>query len=328
MSNENVTSAKNFVIVGFPGLHPNYYGIASAVMCFIYLCTLTGNGLFFALFIREKSLQKPAYFIMLNLAVSDVLFSTTTLPKAIARYWFTDMDISFAACFVQMHFVHYFGSVNALVLGIMAFDRYVAVCHPLRYASIIKDSTTLMMCVTAWLVAEPFILIPVIRAYPLPYCNSNRILQCYCDHSSLSRIACADTSSNHVVSLTLALIVLLTPLAFIMFSYTSIITAVCRISSRGGRLKTLSTCSSQLLIIALYFLPRCFNYMSPNLGITLTPDQRVLMVMCYALLPPMINPLIYCFKMKEARESLKKSFARSTFFQFVGAKVDVFSVHK
>lgn len=328
MSSENLTSVKNFVIVGFPGLHPDYYGLTSAVLCFVYVCILIGNGLFFLLFMREKSLRKPVYYVMLNLAISDVLFSTTTIPKALARYWFNDMYISFGGCFFQMHFVHYFGSVNSLVLGIMAFDRYVAVCHPLRYASIIKESTTMILCFTAWLLAEPFVLVPMIRLYVLPYCNSNSILQCYCDHSSLSRLACANTSSNHAVSLTLALTVLLTTLAFILFSYTAIITAVCRISSRGGRMKTLSTCTSQLLIIALYFLPRCFNYMSPNLGIILTPDQRVLIVMCYALLPPMINPLIYCFKMKEARESLKKTFARATIFQSVGTKVDVFNISK
>ncbi|XP_027013024.1 olfactory receptor 2AT4-like [Tachysurus fulvidraco] len=317
MPEDNITYVKNFVIFCFPGLPPNYYGLTSMAMFCVYVCTLMGNGIFIALFFKEKSLQKPMYYIMLNLAASDVLFSTTTLPKIIARYWFDDGSISYAGCFIQMQFVHYFSSVNALVLAVMAFDRYVAVCNPLRYVSIIKESTILGLCVACWLLAEPTAITMVIRATSIPYCASNTIVQCYCDHVSVTKLACTDRTPYAFSALISAMIILITPLAFILFSYGSIIVTVFQTSSTQGRLKTISTCSSQLIIITLFFLPRCLNYLSSSLGIIFSADIQILVIMLYSQLPPMINPFIYCLKTKEAKVCLKKHLNRSPFGQFI-----------
>ncbi|XP_034166447.2 olfactory receptor 2AT4-like [Pangasianodon hypophthalmus] len=328
MPEENITYVKNFVILGFPGLPPNYYGLASVVMFCVYVCTLMGNGIFFALFVREKSLKKPMYYIMLNLAASDVLFSTTTLPKIIARYWFGDGSISFAGCFIQMQFVHYFTSVNALVLAVMAFDRYVAVCNPLRYANIVKESTILGLCVVSWLLPEASVLLAVINATSFPYCASNIIIQCYCDYVAVTKLSCNDRTPYALSALLSAMIMLLIPLAFILFSYGSIIVTVFRTSSTRGRLKTLSTCSSQLIIITLYFLPRCSNYIYSFLHIQFSADIQILVIMLYSLLPPMINPLIYCLKTKEAKECLKKHLNRSSFVQVLKIQVQVSTLSK
>ncbi|KAG9264652.1 olfactory receptor 2AT4-like [Astyanax mexicanus] len=303
----------NFVIVGFPGLHSRYYSLVSALMFLVYVCILLGNGTFLLLFAREKRLRKPMYYILINLAVCDVLFSTTTLPKIISRYWFSDGYVSFTGCFVQMYFVHLFGLVNGLILAVMAFDRYVAVCNPLRYANIVKDSTILMLCVVAWMIPQSCVLMLVIRAYPLPYCAANTIIQCYCDHVAITKLACTDRTPYGFPGFVFAMVLLITPLSFILFSYTSIITAVLRISTNQERLKAFSTCSSQLIIIALYFLPRCFNYMYPYIGISFNPDIQILIIMLYSHLPPMINPLIYCLRAKEVREALFKSLEKSTF---------------
>ncbi|XP_035389992.1 olfactory receptor 2AT4-like [Electrophorus electricus] len=326
MSEGNITTVKNFIIVGFPGLHTNYYGIVSAIMFLVYMCILIGNGIFLKLFSSEKCLRKPMYYIILNLVVCDVLFSTTTLPKIIARYWFNDGGISFLGCFIQMYFVHYLSSVNSFVLGIMAFDRYVAVCNPLRYTSIVKDSTIFILCIIAWLLAEPCVLMMVIRTYPLPYCSANTIINCYCDHVSITKLACTDRTPYGFPAFVFAMVVLLCPLAFILFSYSAIILAILRISTPHGRLKTLSTCSSQLIIIALFFLPRCFNYLSPYIGITFSPDIQILVILLYSLLPPMINPLIYCIRTKEVKKILSKNLASSFLFQFVKQKVHISTI--
>ncbi|XP_017544350.1 olfactory receptor 2AT4-like [Pygocentrus nattereri] len=323
MPEGNVTSVKNFVIVGFPGLHSNYYGLVSAVMLFVYVCILLGNGIFLTLFVREQKLHKPMYYIIINLVACDVLFSTTTLPKIIARYWFNDGVISFLGCFIQMYFVHYFASVNAFILAVMAFDRYVAVCNPLRYTNIVKDSTIMILCFASWLIAKPCVLMLAIRAYPLPYCAANKIVQCYCDHVAITKLACTDRTPYGFPAFVSAMVVLLMPLAFILFSYFAIMMAVLQISTAQGRLKTLSTCSSQLIIIALFFLPRCFNYMAPYVGISFNADMQILTIMLYSLLPPMINPLIYCLRTKEVKEVLAKNLARSTFLQVMKKRVDV-----
>nr|ACU42262.1 olfactory receptor family C subfamily 300 member 1 [Oncorhynchus clarkii] len=312
MSVRNHSFVTEFVIVGFPGLQPEFYGLASAVLLIVYCCTLVGNFAVLILFATPNILHKPMYIIILNLVVSDVLFSTTTLPKIIARYWFQAGAVSFIGCFLQMYLVHYFGSVTSFLLLIMALDRYVAICFPLRYPMIIKNSTIHILNATAWIVAKACPLMMVIRAYPLPYCDSNTILQCFCDHISITKLACTDRAPYSFPAFVTAMVVLLGPLVFIIFSYCSIIVAVLQIASPQGRLKTLSTCSSQLIIIALYYLPRCFIYLASNIGIRFSTDLHIVIIMSYSLLPPMINPLIYCFKTKDMKQTLMKKFKKST----------------
>ncbi|KAJ8404734.1 hypothetical protein AAFF_G00335970 [Aldrovandia affinis] len=151
----------------------------------------------------------------------------------------------------------------------------------------------------------------VIRAYPLPYCASNRIVQCYCDHIAITVLACTNRAPYGFPAFINAMLALLGPLALIVFSYVSIIVAVLHIASTEGRLKALSTCSAQLIIIALYYLPRCFVYLASNVGIKFSKDLRIAIIMLYSLLPPVINPLIYCFRTSEIKKSLSKMFRRA-----------------
>ncbi|KAI5616468.1 odorant receptor, family C, subfamily 103, member 1, partial [Silurus asotus] len=304
MSDRNITFVKDFFIVGFPGLHPNYYVFISAIMLLVYVFTMIGNGIFLLLFTTNKNLHKPMYFIYTSLVLSDVLFSTCTLPKIIARYWFQDGNISFGACFLQMYLVHYFGTVNAYVLALMAIDRYIAICYPFRYYTLMSNRNIVIFSLVVWIFAHLNILIMVVRAYPLPYCGSNTILHCYCDHVSITRLACTDRTPYSVPAFVYAMVVLLGSLAIILFSYFFIILAVLKISSAQGKLKVFSTCSSQLIIIALLFLPRCFYYLAANIGITFNADLQIAVIMLYSLLPPMINPLLYSLNTEEVKKIL------------------------
>ncbi|XP_056613352.1 olfactory receptor 2A14-like [Triplophysa dalaica] len=305
MSTGNVSFIKDFDIAGFPGLQPRHYGIVSAVLFFVYVCTIVGNAVFFTLLIISKSLHKPVYFFILNLAVCDVLFSTTTLPKIISRYWFQDGSISFLGCFVQMFFVHYFATVTYHVLALMAIDRYAAICYPLRYHTIMTNRNVFILSCIVWVWSCAIPLMTVIRAYPLPYCAGNTIVQCYCDHFSITSLSCTDKTLYTIPAFASVLIMLLGSLAIIIFSYSAIILAVLRISSTQGRLKTFSTCSPQLIIIALFFLPRCLNYLFNNIGLKISNDIRVVIIMLYSLLPPMINPIIYCLRTEEVKKILR-----------------------
>uniref|UniRef100_A0A8D0D089 Olfactory receptor n=1 Tax=Sander lucioperca TaxID=283035 RepID=A0A8D0D089_SANLU len=288
-SQGNHSIVTEFILTGFPGLHPAYQGIVSAVLFLVYVLTVTGN---------------PMYYIILNLSACDILFSTTTLPKIISRYWFQSGNISFTACFVQMYFVHYLGTVNSLILFLMALDRYLAICHPFRYPLVLKNSTILILSITAWVTASAPCLMLVIRAYPLPYCASNIINNCYCDHVGITTLACTDRTPYGFPAFVLAMVMLLGPLAFILFSYCSIIRAVFKIANVQSRIKSLSTCSPQLIIISLYYLPRCCVYLASNgFGIKFSDDVRIVIIMLYSLCPPMINPLIYCLRAKDMRES-------------------------
>uniref|UniRef100_A0A673J199 Olfactory receptor n=1 Tax=Sinocyclocheilus rhinocerous TaxID=307959 RepID=A0A673J199_9TELE len=308
MSVGNISFVKDFVIVGFPGLQPHYYGLVSAVLVFVYVCTLAGNAVFFVLFVMTKSLQKPVYCFIINLVVCDVLFSTTTLPKIISRYWFQDGTISFMGCFVQMFFVHYLGGVGSYVLAVMAIDRYAAICYPLQYHSLMTNRNALNLILGCWILGLVGPLMMAIRAYPLPYCAENTIIHCYCDHVSITTLACTDRSLYSIPALINALAILLGSLAVIVYSYCSIFVAVMRISGTQGRMKTFCSLSSspQLIIIALFFLPRCFIYLSSNIGIKFNTDLRLVIIMMYSLLPPMINPLIYCLRTDEVKKILRQ----------------------
>ncbi|XP_061576554.1 olfactory receptor 2AT4-like [Cololabis saira] len=310
MSEGNQTSVTEFILTGFPGLHLEYYGLVSAVLFVVYLITVIANASVLFLFATNRSLRKPMYYIILNLTVCDLLFSTTTLPKIISRYWFQSGNISFLACFVQMYLVHYFGSVNSFILFLMAFDRYLAICHPLRYSNVLKNSTVLILSITAWVVAIAANSAMVIRAYPLPYCASNIINHCYCDHIGVTILACTDRTPYAFSAFVCAMITLLGPLAFIIFSYCSILIAVSKIADLQNISKSLSTCTTQLIIISLYYLPRCFVYLASNVGLRFSADVRIVVIMFYSLGPPMINPIIYCLRSKEMRECLWKQFYR------------------
>uniref|UniRef100_A0A672Q787 G-protein coupled receptors family 1 profile domain-containing protein n=1 Tax=Sinocyclocheilus grahami TaxID=75366 RepID=A0A672Q787_SINGR len=277
MSVGNICFIKEFVIVGFPGLLPHYYGLVSVLLFFVYVFTLVGNAVFLALFVITKSLQKPVYYCIINLVVCHVLFSTTTLPKIISRYRFQDGTISFMGCFLQMFFVHYFGSVTARLLAVMDIDRYAAICFPLHTAG-------LSCCnfLGSWLLGLIGPLMMTIRAYPLPYCASNSIVHFYSDHIAITTLACTDREEYSYPAFIHAMIVLLGSLAVIFFSYCAIIVAVLRISSAQGWMKTFSTCS-----------PQCFNYLSSNINIKFSTDF---------LLPPMINLLIYCLRTDEVKK--------------------------
>ncbi|XP_053363886.1 olfactory receptor 2AT4-like [Clarias gariepinus] len=304
MPDGNGTFVKDFFIVGFPGLHSTYYFLVSAVLCLVYIFILIANGMFLFMFATNKCLHKPMYFIYINLVLSDVLFSTSTLPKIIARYLFQDGTISFSACFFQMYLVHYFGAVSSYTLAIMAIDRYIAVCYPFGYHAIMSNRNTLILSIVIWVFSHPISIMMVVRAFPLPYCGTNTIIHCYCDHVSITRLACTDRAPYSFPAFVFAMVILLGSLAIIVFSYSFIIFAVLQISSTHGRLKTFSTCSSQLIIIALFFLPRCFNYLAANVGITFNANLQIVIILLYSLLPPMINPLLYSLKTEEVKKIL------------------------
>ncbi|XP_030648802.1 olfactory receptor 2A12-like [Chanos chanos] len=303
MLKENgTTTITEFIIVGFPGLHSDYYGLVSVTLFLIYVTSVTGNLLLMGLFVFSRSFRKPMYIIMVSLALADISFCTVTLPKIIARYWFDAGAIPFQVCFFQRYLVHYFGTLTSFIMMIMALDRYVAICHPLRYPSMMTNRIMAILNVLAWVFAVVPPTITTVQAYELPYCGPNRIIHCYCESISISALACAGSSVHRVVSLSTALLVLLGPLSFIIFSYGCIIVSVLRIASSHGRWKTFSTCSSQLSIISLYYVPRCFVYITALGGFKMSADFRILLVLFYSIFPPLVNPFIYCFRNQEIRQ--------------------------
>ncbi|XP_051254097.1 olfactory receptor 52E8-like [Dicentrarchus labrax] len=303
----NITTIEDFVILGFPGLDPAYYGPVSALLFFIYLLILVGN-IFILVFVGvERRLYKPTYLIFCHLAINDMLFGTVTLPKMIARYWQDDKIISFGSCFTQMYFVHSLGAIHSLLLLIMALDRFVAVFLPLKYPVLITNNNISIACGLSWIGTFLRMMAVVFHALTLPYCNSNIIVQCYCDHISITNLACGENVKYvQAVAVGLAMFSLLLPLSFIIFSFISIFAIVLRIRNTEGRYKTLSTCTPQLLICCLYYFPRCFVYLAHAIGFSFSLDIRILLILLYSIVPCAVNPIIYCFKTKDIKDILMK----------------------
>uniref|UniRef100_A0A671S561 Olfactory receptor n=1 Tax=Sinocyclocheilus anshuiensis TaxID=1608454 RepID=A0A671S561_9TELE len=290
LSSGKISQTPKFFIVGFPGLQPKYYSLMAAFLLCIYIAVITGNSLIVVLFVIERSLQKPMYIIILSL--SDIGFCTVALPKVISRYWFNDGYIGFYVCLFQRQLIHYFGTLNSLIMMIMALDRYLAICYPLRYPVLMTNRTMRLLIGFSWVTAMIAPTISLMQTMKLPFCGPNTIIHCFCDSLSMNQLACADATLTNLISYAVAMFVLLVPLSFIIFSYLSILVSVLRIANTQGRMKAFSTCATQLTIIAIYYVPR----------FVMNSSQKIALVMFYSLLPPVVNPFIYCIRIKEIRQ--------------------------
>lgn len=309
MTNATITTVKYFIITGFPGLQPEHHTLVSALLFLLFLAILLGNALILALVVYENALWKPTYWTLFHLAMTDLLFGIVTLPKVIAVYWWKDVKTPFAACFTQMFFVHSLGAIHSLILLIMSLDVFVAIWFPFRYPIVITNRSITIACNLCWVCT--FILMTgiVLNALTLPYCSQNIIPQCYCDHVSLMQLACGDRVAYvKRIAFGNSLVSLLVPLIFIIFSYSSIIMAVLKISQNDRHYKILSTCVPQITVTCLYYMPRCFIYIASNMGFQLSSETRTIITTMYSLIPAMLDPLIYCLKTKEIKEMLIKRF--------------------
>ncbi|XP_065121434.1 odorant receptor 104-1 [Paramisgurnus dabryanus] len=313
LQNNQTTSSvvTEFFIVGFPGLPPKYYNLMAAVLLCIYLAILTGNSLIVVLFIIERSLHKPMYLIMLSLSLSDIGFCTVALPKVISRYWFNDGYLAFYVCLLQRQLIHYFGTLNSLIMMVMALDRYLAICYPLRYPVLMTNRTMKIFIGLSWATGFIAPTISSMMTVQMPFCGPNLILHCFCDSVSMNQLACADIRQQSLISYGIATFVLLAPFSFIIFSYANILVSVLRIANAQGRLKALSTCTTQMTIIVIYYVPRFAVYTMPYIPNTpLNSSQKIALVMIYSLLPPLVNPFIYCIRIKEIRQFFLKWFVQ------------------
>uniref|UniRef100_A0A8C6TBL3 G-protein coupled receptors family 1 profile domain-containing protein n=1 Tax=Neogobius melanostomus TaxID=47308 RepID=A0A8C6TBL3_9GOBI len=301
----HTTRIDHFFLTGFPGLSTQYYGPVSLLLLIVFLAIAIGNIFILVLVYRERSLHKPTYLIFCHLALSDLAFGTVTLPKIISKYWFDDSVVEYNTCFVQMFFVHFLSATHSCILMVMALDRFIAICSPLRYSAFTNNVAS-SLCGVSWCLAASLLVYVLMNAYGLSYCNSNVIVHCYCDHHTITTLACENIRLISTIAFVSAMLFLLVPLAFIIFSYFAIFFIVMRISNQEGRRRTVSTCTPQLLITLLYYTPRCFVYLSKFLGFSLSLPIRVIVVMLYSLLPAAMNPLIYCFKTKDIKECLSK----------------------
>ncbi|XP_069827958.1 olfactory receptor 52N4-like [Dendropsophus ebraccatus] len=301
----NLSLTSSFFLAGVPGLE-DVHGWIALPVSFMYFVSLLANLCVLFIIKSEPSLHQPMYFFSSLLLLADLIQSNSTVPKMLFIFWFNDREISFEGCLVQMFFVHSISIVGSSVILAMAFDRYVAVCHPLRYVTIL---TTPVIMKIAILVTMRGILL--ISPYPflvkrLPFCRSHIIEQSYCEHITVAKLACADIRINVLYGLIVAICVAGVDLLFIAASYIFIVRAVLRLPTREARYKVGNTCVSHVCVILVGYIPALFSTVSQRFGEQMLLSTQVIVANLYLVFPPMLNPIIYGINTKEIQKNVRK----------------------
>ncbi|KAM5181196.1 olfactory receptor 1M1-like [Mantella aurantiaca] len=296
----NQTVSFEFELTGFPGVPQKFHTLISFLIFIMYIIMFVTNGAVFTMIILKEKLHKPMYILIANLAFSDFLFDTATLPKMIAKYWFDGGRISFLACLMQMYLVHWLATMDSEIFMLMAFDRYIAICNPLRYSSTVTYKLTVFLCSLMWFSMAVITLVTLIIAKH-PFCGPNQVVSFFCNSSTLMRLACVDMNSTREILLIVALVVLFGPLALVMLSYAAILFSILSLSHSGGWRKAFHTCVTHLFVITLFYVPRVFVYIANYVKLVLTPDLGVFLIVLQSYLPHLANNFIYYLRTEEIK---------------------------
>lgn len=300
----NHSSPAGFLLLGFSE-HPELERILFAVVFASYLLTLAGNTLIILLSALDPRLHSPMYFFLSNLSFLDLCFTTSCVPQMLVHLWGPHKTISFLGCAVQLFIFLLLGTTECVLLTVMAFDRYVAVCHPLRYTTILNHAVIgriglLGICRSITVVSP---LIFLLRR--LPYCGHRVMAHTYCEHMGVARLACADITVNIVYGLTMALLAVGLDSILIAVSYGFILRAVFCLPSRDAQHKALSTCGSHLGVIVAFYVPAFFSFLTHRFGQHRVPRHvHIFLANLYVLVPPVLNPIIYGARTTEIRSRL------------------------
>ncbi|XP_044885262.1 olfactory receptor 52R1-like, partial [Mauremys mutica] len=310
MSGSNTTKFTNpstFILLGIPGLESAHVWI-SIPFCTMYAIATLGN--FSILFIvkREPSLHEPMYYFLCMLAITNLVVYMSTLPKMLSIFWFHAREIDFSACLTQMYFILIFSVIESGIVVAMAFDRYVAICNPLRYSTILTDSFVAKIGLAVVLRGSIVILPFPLLARQWPYCRTNIIPQPYCAHIAMVNLACTDTHVSSYYGLFVLFCVMGLDGIFIALSYIQILRVICSLPTKDARLKTLGTCGSHLFVILAFYIPGLIISLIYRFAQNMPLHFHVLIANVYLLLPPLLNPLIYGVRTKQIRDRLLRLF--------------------
>ncbi|XP_001374628.2 olfactory receptor 52B2-like [Monodelphis domestica] len=292
-----------FILWGIPGLEELHIWI-SIPFCTMYVVALGGNSLLIIFIWIEHSLHEPMYLFLAMLAVSDILLSSVIMPKMLAIFWFQERVISFQTCITQMFSVIAIFVMESTVLLAMAFDRYMAICFPLRYTMILTPSV--IKKIVGFSVARGLMLsVPfVFLVEQLPFCGNNIIADTYCAEAKISRMACGDITAINIYTLVLSFLSTGLDVILISISYSFILRAVFRLPSRDAQLKALGTCSSHVCVILMFYLPAYLTVLISHLHCV------VLLTNLYMVVPPALNPIIYGVRTKQIRDHIIRRFSQ------------------
>uniref|UniRef100_A0A8D0VT22 Olfactory receptor n=1 Tax=Sus scrofa TaxID=9823 RepID=A0A8D0VT22_PIG len=310
MKRKNESTMSEFLLQGLL-IQANQQGMFFALFLGMYLITVLGNLLIILLIRLDPHLHTPMYFFLSHLAYSDVCFSSVTVPKMLMNMQTQDQSIPYAGCVTQTFFFLFFGCTDNLLLAVMAYDRYVAICHPLHYTIIMREEMCLCLLAGSWLLSCAIALIHTLLLAQLSFCDDNIIPHFFCDLAALLKLSCSDTSLNDMVIFTLGSAFLILPLSGILVSYGCIGFSILRVPSTGGICKALSTCGSHLSVVSLFYGTMMAVYFSSS---GQSNDKDIIAPMMYTVVTPMLNPFIYSLRNRDMTLALEIFFRNINLF--------------
>ncbi|XP_042545523.1 olfactory receptor 52B4 [Dipodomys merriami] len=292
-----------FRLLGIPGLEDQHIWIS--IPFFIsYVTALFGNGLLIFTILTKRSLHGPMYLFLCMLAGADIVLSTTTVPQALAIFWFRAGEISLDLCITQLFFLHSTFVSESGILLVMAFDRYIAICYPLRYTTILTNSFIGKVGVTIFLRSYGTIFPIIFLARRLTFCKSTTLPNTGCKHIVLAHASCDDIRINIWYGFFVLMSTVVLDIVLVFISYVLILRTVFRMPSQDARHKALNTCGSHVCVIILFYGPGIFTTLTQRFGRHITPHVHVLLADVCILFPPMLNPIIYGVKTKQIRDQV------------------------
>ncbi|XP_003781424.1 olfactory receptor 52B4-like [Otolemur garnettii] len=292
-----------FRLLGIPGLEDQHMWIS--IPFFIsYVTALLGNSLLIFIILSKRSLHEPMYLFLCMLAGSDIVLSTCTVPQALAIFWFHAGEISLDRCITQVFFLTSIFIYESGILMVMAFDRYIAICYPLRYTTILRHSLIGKIGVVVFVRSYGTIFPIIFLLKRLTFCKNNILPNTACKHIVLARVSCDDIRVNIWYGVFVLLSTVVLDVLLIFISYVLILRTVFHIPSQDARRKALNTCGSHVCVIILFYGPGIFSVLTQRFGRHILPYIHVLLANVYILVPPMLNPIIYGIKTRQIRDQV------------------------
>uniref|UniRef100_A0A7N4PHT8 G-protein coupled receptors family 1 profile domain-containing protein n=1 Tax=Sarcophilus harrisii TaxID=9305 RepID=A0A7N4PHT8_SARHA len=284
---ENYSIPTEFILLGITRF---LFGI----FLLIYLSILIGNGLIIVITKVDPNLQTPMYFFLGNFSFLEICYTSVTLPRMLINIWTENRTISFLACAIQLGFLLILGAPECLLLGVMAYDRYVAICKPLYYPLIMNHKVCIKLAVGSWTIGIPIQILQTYQVFSLPFYGSNKLNHIFCDLRPLLKVACGDTFANELSIYAVAMVFGMLPFLLILWSYIKIISTILKLPSTEGRYKAFSTCSSHVIVVGLFFGSIIITYLQPK-----SKGTDKILALFYTIITPMFNPLIYSLRNKD-----------------------------
>ncbi|KAM8971077.1 olfactory receptor 10AG1-like [Sarcophilus harrisii] len=307
MADTNLSHVKEFILLGFSDLS-NYQGILFGIFLYTYINILFGNSLIIVITKSDAKLQTPMYFFLRNFAFLEICYTSVTLPRMLSDLWTQNTIISLLDCAVQLCFFLILAGSESLLLAMMAYDRYVAICKPLYYTLIMNHKICVQLVVVSWITGVPMMIGKTYQVFSLQFCNSNILNHIYCDLPPLMKLACGDKFWNEVSFYTLVVLFSFIPFLLILYSYIRIFITIQNLPSVMGRSKAFSTCSSHLIVVVLFYVSGAITYLLPKTSYKIGIEK--FFSLFYIILTPMFNPMIYSLRNRDVIMAMKKILSK------------------